>query len=318
MSFWKRKNPVDEANERLEQRVKELEKTVHSLENTVKMLTDTQSAKQTPEETLENSQPLDGKVKALEETLETLKGMRMSDQMAEFIRKKERTLKMASLINSVSEKPALDFSKEEASIAHIKEAKKSIDDQIKLAMRNAGTFSDDYPDDPRYFTYEIESGMITRGQDETVKSYELTSLVGKGIRITGYNGFDTERIVVPKEIDGLPVVTIGEKAFKNASFSELILPKTIKALLREAFSGCTNLKHIDLPEELAYIKGNCFQSSGLEEIILPNSLKEVAYGCFSICKNLTNVILGSNVTKISDDVFHGCSKLKSISLPESL
>lgn len=148
MSFWKRRDPVDEANERLEQRVKELERKVHILEDTVKTLKNTQPVKQMIEDGPVKSQPLEAKVKVLEETLETLKSMQMSDQMAEFIRKKERTLKMTSLINSVSEKPALDFSKEEASIAHLKDAKKSIDDQIKLALRNAGSISDDYPDDP--------------------------------------------------------------------------------------------------------------------------------------------------------------------------
>lgn len=263
---------------------------------------------------------LEAKVKILEETLETLKNMGISEQMTGYIKQKKQTLKMVNLINSVSDEPELDFSKEEESLANLSRAKRTVDNQIQMALRDSGTFSDDFPDDPRYFTYEIESGIITDWwhENKTVKCNALTSLVGKGIRITGYNGFETERIVVPKEIEGLPVLTIGEKAFINAPFSELILPKTIKALLRGAFSGCINLKHIVLPEELTFIDRDCFQSSGLEEIALPNSLREVAHGCFSGCKNLTKVVFGSNVTKIDTYVFNGCSKLKNVSLPESL
>lgn len=263
---------------------------------------------------------LETKVKMLEETLETLKNMSLSEQMGSFIQSRQKSLRMVELLNSVSDDDKLDFDKERASLDNVRTAKQNIDAQIAQAVMNAGTFSDDFPDDPRYFTYEIESGVITDWwhENEKVKCNALTSLVGKGIRITGYNGFETERIVVPKEIEGLPVLTIGEKAFINAPFSELILPKTIKALLRGAFSGCVNLKYIDLPDDLTFVDRDCFQNSGLEEITLPNSLREIAHGCFSGCKNLSKVILGSNVTKIDTYVFNGCSKLKDISLPESL
>ena len=52
----------------------------------------------------------------------------------------------------------------------------------------------------------------------------LQKLVGKGLRITAYTGFDAERVVIPPKIGGLPVVSIGEKVFKNTTVSEVILP----------------------------------------------------------------------------------------------
>lgn len=195
---------------------------------------------------------LEIKVKMLEETLETLKNMSLSEQMDSFIQSRQKSLRMVELLNSVSDDGKLDFDKERASLDNVRIAKQNIDAQIAQAVMNAGIFSDDFPDDPRNFTYEIESEVITNWwhQNEKVKSNASTSLVGKGIRITGYNGFETERIVVPKEIEGLPVLTIGAKAFINAPCSEIILPKTVKDLLWGAFSGCVNLKHIDLPEDL--------------------------------------------------------------------
>ncbi len=56
---------------------------------------------------------LETKVKILEETLETLKNMRLSEQMDEFIQQKSQTLNIIDLINSVSDKPSFDFSAEE-------------------------------------------------------------------------------------------------------------------------------------------------------------------------------------------------------------
>ena len=252
------------------------------------------------------------KVKMLEETLETLKNMSLSEQMDSFIQSRQKSLRMVELLNTVSDDGKLDFDKERASLDNVRIAKQNIDAQIAQAVMNTGTFSEDFPDDPRNFTYEIESEVITNcwHQNEKVKSNASTSLVGKG--------FETERIVVPKEIEGLPVLNIGAKAFINAPCSEIILPKTVKVLLWGAFSGCVNLKHIDLPEDLTFVDRECFANSGLEEITLPNSLKEISYRCFYGCKNLSKVIFGSNVTKIDYSAFHECSKLKDISLPESL
>lgn len=59
----------------------------------------------------------------------------------------------------------------------------------------------------------------------------LQKLVGRGLRITAYTGFDAERVVIPAKIGGQPVVSIGEKAFKNTTVSEVILPGSIKAIL---------------------------------------------------------------------------------------
>ena len=319
MSFWKRRDPVDEPNERLEQRVKELERKVHILEDTVKTLKNTQPVKQMTEDGPVKSQPIEAKEKVLEETLETLKSMQMSDQMAEFIRKKERTLKMTSLINSVSEKPAFDFRKEEASITHLKDAKKSIDDQIKQALRQAGTFSDDYPDDPRYFNYEVENGTTTSSSGiRQEKNQVLTKFIGKGLRITAYNGFETDRVIIPNEIDGQPVISIGEKVFLNSTISEVVLPKSIKAILGRAFSGCKNLKHIDLPETLEYLGSLCFAESSISEMRFPNSMKTIPSHCCYRCHNLERIDFGSQVEQIEYGAFKECNLLRNILLPDTL
>lgn len=56
---------------------------------------------------------LEAKVKILEETLETLKNMGVSEQMDNYIKQKKQTLKMVNLLNALSDKPEFDFTAEE-------------------------------------------------------------------------------------------------------------------------------------------------------------------------------------------------------------
>lgn len=146
----------------------------------------------------------------------------------------------------------------------------------------------------------------------------LQKLVGKGLRITAYTGFDAERVVIPAKIGGQPVVSIGEKAFKNTTVSEVILPGSIKAILGGAFSGCKRLQHIGLPDGLEYLGSRCFAGSGLTALHFPDRLKTIPEGCCGGCANLCDVTFGQQVQTIQGSAFHACKKLQTVSFPESL
>ena len=90
----------------------------------------------------------------------------------------------------------------------------------------------DAPADPSCFQYMPEPGTATDFWNNQKPERALQKLVGKGLRITAYTGFDAERVVIPAKIGGQPVVSIGEKVFKNTTVSEVILPGSIKAILR--------------------------------------------------------------------------------------
>ena len=89
----------------------------------------------------------------------------------------------------------------------------------------------------------------------------------KYVNITGFEG-NTSNLVVPGEIDGLPVETIGNHAFSGRE--DLItvqLPKTIKTLYGFAFHDCRKLKKISLFDSIDdYYDGVCRQCDRLKEI----------------------------------------------------
>ena len=163
-----------------------------------------------------------------------------------------------------------------------------------------------------------EPGTATGFWNNQEPERALQKLVGKGLRITAYTGFDAERVVIPAKIGGLPVVSIGEKVFKNTTVSEVILPESIKAILREAFSGCKRLQHIDLPDGLEYLGSHCFAGSGLTALHFPDRLKTIPEGCCGSCANLGDVTFGQQVQTIQGSAFHACKKLQTVSFPESL
>ncbi len=262
---------------------------------------------------------LEEKVKILEEIIGTLKNVQLSERMEKYIQSKEKSLKVVNLMNKVSDEPVFDFRKEEEFVKKVQTTKKTIENQIAEALRNTEKNLELLPDDSRYFNYEIETGLISDWNDRgKVEDEELKEYVGKGLRITSYNGFDANRIVIPQEINGQPVISIGEKAFINATISEIILPHTIKAILKKAFSGCKNLKHIDLPENLEYLGEYSFYKSGLENILIPDLIYEIPSMCFYECTKLSKVHFGNCVETIGYGAFSDCKKLCMVSLPETL
>lgn len=174
------------------------------------------------------------------------------------------------------------------------------------------------PADPSCFQYMPEPGTVTDFWNNPKPERALQKLVGKGLRITAYTGFDAERVVIPAKIGGQPVVSIGEKAFKNTTVSEVILPGSIKAILRGAFSGCKRLQHIDLPDGLEYLGSHCFASSGFTALHFPDRLKTIPEGCCGGCANLSDVTFGQQVQTIQWSAFHACKKLQTVSFPKSL
>ena len=84
-----------------------------------------------------------------------------------------------------------------------------------------------------------------------------------------------------------------------------------------AFSNCSNLTSITIPNSVTFISPSAFQRcTSLTSITIPNSVTTIQNGVFLACTSLTSVILG-NITTIGPDAFSGCS-FTSITLPNTL
>ena len=153
----------------------------------------------------------------------------------------------------------------------------------------------------------------------SAESYNGFEYVDGGgmIRITGYTGTDTV-VTVPAEIDGTPVVAIGNGAFaNNRSITRVIIPEGVITIVDSAFEGCTALKSVELPDGLQSIGMWTFLSCiSLEEITIPDSVWGLGQYAFDSCTALKKVNIPAKIWDVYPNTFNRCQSLESITVAE--
>ena len=130
--------------------------------------------------------------------------------------------------------------------------------------------------------------------------------------------YETDISVNNTELEGIPIVGIGENALYNdTKINSLSLPSSIERVKSGAFWKASNLKNVTFADKGKGLKtigmytfADC---SSLESIDLSNSsITEIPENAFSNCTSLKTVKLPPTVTKIADDAFANCKKLEEI------
>ncbi len=112
-----------------------------------------------------------------------------------------------------------------------------------------------------------------------------------GVVITGISESVSDTLIVPNEIEGIAVKTIGKEAFKgHDELKEIILPKGLETIEESAFRGCVSLKKAVLPDTLKTIEAGAFFACGLTEIVIPSSVEVIGEAAFGECDLLTIVL----------------------------
>ena len=74
-----------------------------------------------------------------------------------------------------------------------------------------------------------------------------------------------------------------------------------------AFSGCTGLTSITIPQRMTSIGERSFYNcTGLTSINIPNSVTSIGVCAFLSCINLTSITIPNSVTSIGWSAFHNC------------
>ncbi|MBP5582445.1 MAG: leucine-rich repeat protein, partial [Bacteroidales bacterium] len=119
------------------------------------------------------------------------------------------------------------------------------------------------------------------------------------------------------------VINNKEVAIIGASkdIASLVIPNTVNvgntftitSIGGSAFSGCTGLTSIVIPNSVTYIGSYAFYNcTNLTSIVIPNNVNSIGDNAFSGCTNLKNAIIGENVESIGSSAFGGCSSLSKI------
>jgi len=136
----------------------------------------------------------------------------------------------------------------------------------------------------------------------------------EGIEIFMYFGTETE-VVIPAEINGIPVLGIGEFLFADSSeITSIIIPDTVVWIGQGAFYGCSGLTSIEIPHGVTHIAPMTFgECHNLAEVKLPDNLLTITSNAFLNCISLQHIIIPDNVIFFDIDIgaFTGCENLTS-------
>lgn len=174
------------------------------------------------------------------------------------------------------------------------------------------------------------------------------------VLITGYRG-PGGALVIPRQIDGKTVTTIGRRAFMgNRNITSVVIPDTVTYIGREAFRDCRELTTVYLSSSITRIARPAFsRNPKLENIhvaednpafrsvdgvlftkdmtairrypharagdyVIPDTVTVIMDEAFRFCRRLTGVTIPDGVTFIGKQAFRGCDSLTEITLPKKL
>ena len=136
--------------------------------------------------------------------------------------------------------------------------------------------------------------------------------------ITGYSG-KTENLVIPDNLNGIPVGRIGRLAF--AGHSELVtvvIPEGVTYINNDAFARLPNVISYSLPSTLRVICGDAFAyNTSLESVTIPEGVEYLHGSAFDSCDHLKTVIIRGRNTEFSGNPFSGCVSLEEIIIDEN-
>lgn len=189
---------------------------------------------------------------------------------------------------------------------------------------------------------------------ETSGDYEYELINGDTeVKIKKYLGPGGD-VVIPGEIDGKPVSTIGYHAFYLLEgLTSVTVPANVTSIIGAAFADCPDLTDINVnpnntnyasvdgvlfnknlmslrmfpsgregpytvPGGTVYILYEAFARCKLSAVTVPDSVLSIDERAFYECKSLTSATLGAGLLSIKANAIAYCDALESIVIPDSV
>ena len=175
------------------------------------------------------------------------------------------------------------------------------------------------------------------------------------VEITDYYG-DATVLVIPAQIEGLPVTVIADYAFSwSEHLTRISIPASVTSIGEEAFPASENLTgiHVDqnnpnyssdnhgvlfnkakttliqapgaisetytIPSSVSIIGNYAFCGcTSLSGVVIPDGVTCIGDWAFCACHALTDIDIPVSVTQIGEGAFNGCENLTSVVIPDSV
>ena len=190
-----------------------------------------------------------------------------------------------------------------------------------------------------YDTYATATLTVPEGAEDAYRAAEgwklfYTSMAIDGIAytidtevgtatVTDYRGSKRD-VAVPATVKyegaDYPVTVIGDFAFSYCSaLQSITLPEGVQSIGDNAFQSCTALQSVTLPKGLQAIGTSAFYScSALQSVTFPQGLQNIGESAFTNCTALQSVTLPERLQSIGRSAFSYCTALQSVTFPQEL
>jgi hypothetical protein len=163
---------------------------------------------------------------------------------------------------------------------------------------------------PRAFTALIGKGLrlplwAVLSLTAATAEPEFTYTTDNGaITITRYTGAG-RAVIVPEQIDGMPVTGIGDVAFFNgANVTNVVFQNGVRVIGSRVFLNCTGLVSVTIPATVVSIGDFAFSGcQSLAGVSFPNSLTSIGNQAFEKCASLVGVTIPPALTSIGAEAF---------------
>ena len=182
-----------------------------------------------------------------------------------------------------------------------------------------------------YFLFQDQmKGVIATVLDKTSQSVDRklysnlestspyffgTVITAQGtLTITSYDTSGGLAIIIPSEINGIPVTAIATDAFKNKGLTSVEIPNSVTSIGYAAFLN-NQLTSVVIPNTVTSIGNSAFYNNKLTSVVIPNSVTSIGNSAFYNNK-LTSVEIPNSVTSIGNSAFYN-NPLTSARVPTS-
>lgn len=147
------------------------------------------------------------------------------------------------------------------------------------------------------------------------KYFKYRVLEDDTIQIIGTKKDIPNDIIIPEIIDSKIVSSIGSYAFQNKKLKSVIIPGSVKKILKCAFAE-NKLEKLTLNEGLEILDYTTFIKNDLKEITIPSTVRKI--GDFAFENNqLEKLTLNEGLIFIGEGAFQ-YNYIKEITIPKSV
>lgn len=148
-------------------------------------------------------------------------------------------------------------------------------------------------------------------------SHLATVTLGSSVTSVGSNVFKSCPLTSPVYNSHI-FVLMPNAYFTTQGVDSYDIPN-VETIASSAFSGCSNMHSVTIPNTVTSIGSSVFYGSGLTSIPeFPKTITAMPEWAFQSCTGLTNVEIPTQFTSISRNAFDGCSNLESVTIPNSV